>query len=207
MGIGDIIEVTDGRGHIFTCRIIDNHPKHTLVDIIGRVRVEQCWPFNLTVAVAPTKHIDRMEWLIEKLVEVGVNQFVPLLCQRSERREIKRERLEKIAISAMKQSLKATLPAIDEMAPLAEFLSTVSHSSMKFVGYCDEAIPRQLLSQIVEPKSDIVLMIGPEGDFSEEEIHQIMNAGFTPITLGNNRLRTETAAIVAATTIHVINQL
>lgn len=208
MGAGDEINVIDGKGCAYVCRIVDPHPKRALTEIISRREIPQPWPAHLTVAVAPTKHIDRMEWLLEKLTEIGVNRFTPLLCRHSERKEIKSERMEKIAISAMKQSLKAALPQIDEMTPIAKFIDeTAASGAQKFVAYCDKDTERKNLAKELQPNRDTVILIGPEGDFAPEEIQRALAAGFVPVTLGDCRLRTETAALAAAQTFHVINQL
>lgn len=205
MQSGDEIEVVDGRGGLYRCRIVMAHQKHTVVELIERMQLSAVWPMNITVAVAPTKHLDRMEWLVEKLVEIGVNRIVPIRCARSERKEIKTERLEKIAVSAMKQSLKAVLPEIDGMTPLTRFVATCG-STQKFVAYCDDAVERRLLAREYRPGTDVTVLIGPEGDFSPDEINAVISAGFVPVTLGDNRLRTETAALVACDTFHIITQ-
>lgn len=205
--VGDIIDVIDGRGHRLKCRIADAHAKHTLIEVVESQEIAQPWIGDITIAVAPTKHLDRMEWLVEKLVEIGINRFVPLLCTHSERKEIKRERIEKIAISAMKQSLKATLPHIDEMTPLKIFIKEfAARKSDRYVAYCDPEIPRRLLAKELRPGNDTVILIGPEGDFSPQEIHETIASGFKPISLGDCRLRTETAALAACQAIHVVNQ-
>ena len=205
---GDIIEVIDGKGHEFTCKLIDNHSKHTALEIIEKRDAKLPWSNNITIAVAPTKLMDRMEWLVEKLTEIGVNRIAPLLCEHSERKEIKVERLEKTAISAMKQSLKATLPRVDPITPISKFIEEVRKSNaQKFVAYCDEATDKRLLAKAYESGSDVVILIGPEGDFSPTEISKLLDAGFNAISLGDCRLRTETAALVACDTIHIINQL
>lgn len=206
MQAGDCIEIIDGRGSLYKCRITTAHHKRTEVEIVERVDLPPVWPFNITVAVAPTKHLDRMEWMVEKLVEIGVNRIVPIRCMRSERKEIKTERLEKIAVSAMKQSLKAVLPRIDEMMPLAAFLSSVDKSDQRFVAYCDDWVERKLLAREYRHGESVAVLIGPEGDFSPEEIKMTIDEGFIPVTLGDNRLRTETAALVACDTFHIINQ-
>ena len=123
MKAGDIIEVIDGKGFRYECKILDAHQKRTQIEIINKTNIPLSWNNNITIAVAPTKHLDRMEWLIEKMTEIGINNFIPLLCRHSERKEIKTERLEKIAISAMKQSLKAYLPKIVSMTPIKEFIT------------------------------------------------------------------------------------
>lgn len=205
MKAGETIEVIDGIGHRYTCRLVDAHPKRAMVEIADTTDVPLPWPHNITIAVAPTKHLDRMEWLVEKLTEIGVNRFIPLLCRHSERKEIKRERLEKIAVSAMKQSLKAVLPVIDEMTPLSKVISRAT-GMQRFIAYCDPEIPRRLLARTYHPMTDTLILIGPEGDFSREEITSALNKGFIPVSLGDNRLRTETAALVACDTCHVLDQ-
>ncbi len=147
-----------------------------------------------------------MEWLVEKAVEIGIDSFVPILTSRSERRQIKTERLEKIAVSAMKQSLKAILPTIHPMTPLKDFLKGISPQAQKFVGWCDSESDRRLLAKACRPATDTTILIGPEGDFTPEEIDACLTAGFTAVTMGDNRLRTETAALVGVDTVHIINQ-
>lgn len=202
---GDEVVVVDGRGNRFRCCLLDNHSKHTAVEILEKTEVAPVWSNIITVMVAPTKHNDRMEWLVEKLVEIGINRFVPIKCRFSERKEIKRERLEKIAVSAMKQSLKATLPEITEMMPLAKAVESFT-APQQFVGYCDDSIERKFLANQYKPGADVNILIGPEGDFSPEEIEMLVSKGYCPVTMGDNRLRTETAALVGVTTVHVINQ-
>ena len=206
MKSGDLIEVIDGKGYRYECKILEAHQKRTSIEIINKQYIPLSWPNNITIAVAPTKHLDRMEWLVEKLTEVGVNNIIPLLCRYSERKEIKTERLEKIAISAMKQSLKAVLPKIATMTLIRDFI-TECNATQKFIAYCDSSIPRILFSKEYKVNEDTVILIGPEGDFSKDEINFALEHGFKPISLGDNRLRTETAALVACNTCHIINQL
>ncbi len=203
---GDALEVVDGRGVRYVCRLLEAHPKHAMVEIVEAKEQPLHWSHHITLAVAPTKLNDRMEWLVEKLVEIGINRIVPVRCAHSERKEIKHDRLEKIAISAMKQSLKATLPQIDEMMPLSDFLKSVD-AEQRFMGYCSDEYERALLSRSAKPGLSTAILIGPEGDFSSEEVTAAIAAGFKPVTLGDNRLRTETAALVAVDTIHIINQI
>lgn len=205
MSAGDVIEVVDGRGNIFSCQIVEPHHKHTRVEIISQRRSEKVWPGAITIAIAPTKHNDRMEWLVEKLVEIGVDRIVFLRCRHSERKEINLERMEKIAVSAMKQSLKAILPKIEGMVAMSEFINETT-AGERFIAYCDPSIPRRLLAKEFTPGSEATILIGPEGDFSPEEIRKALDGGWCPVTLGDNRLRTETAALVAADTCHIINQ-
>ena len=157
------------------------------------------------IAVAPTKHLDRMEWLVEKAVETGVNRIIPLLCRHSERKELKTERLEKIAVAAMKQSLKAVMPVIDPLTPVEQVIAAFTNYQ-RFIAYCDRSIPRILLAANYTPGRPAIAMIGPEGDFSPEEIRSALDTGWTPVSLGPCRLRTETAALTALQTFHIIDQ-
>ena len=203
---GDELQVIDGKGNVYTCRLVDAHSKHAGVEILDSYPQPLPWSQQLAVAVAPTKHLDRMEWLVEKMTEIGVNRIIPLLTDRGGRREIKVERLEKIAVAAMKQSLKATRPVIEPMTPLHSLI-TMMPDSQKFVAYCDPEIPRVNLARSYQPGLDTLILIGPEGDFTPAEIRATLDAGFKPVTLGDNRLRTETAALFALSTCHVIDQL
>lgn len=205
---GDEICVTDGTGHRYTARIVEANPRATLLDILDIADVPEHWRCDITLAVAPTKNMDRMEWLTEKGVEIGVNRIVPLLCEHSERKVLKADRLRKIAVSAMKQSLKTSVPTIEEMTPISDFLKQSASSEVqKFMGYCDAQYPRLDLAQAYTPPDDVIIMIGPEGDFSPEEVKLAVEAGFIPSTFGKSRLRTETAAVVALDTVHILNRL
>ncbi|MDE5971175.1 MAG: 16S rRNA (uracil(1498)-N(3))-methyltransferase [Muribaculaceae bacterium] len=203
---GDELELSDGKGRLYHCRLLSAHPKHATVEVIDTTDHPLPWSYRLTLAVAPTKHLDRMEWLMEKLTEVGINRFVPLLCARSERRELKTERLTKIAVSAMKQSLKSVMPEIDAMTPIKRFI-TECDATRKFICHCDHESERLLLARQIIPQTDTAVLIGPEGDFSPDEVQLALDHGFTPVTLGDNRLRTDTAALFAASTVNIINQL
>lgn len=204
---GDTLQAIDGCGLLYTCRLVEAHPKRAAVEIIESRLQPLPWAQQLTVAVAPTKHMDRMEWMVEKLVEIGVNRIVPLLCRHSERKELKPERLRKIAVSAMKQSLKSALPTIEEMTPIKTFLNEPSGGTDRYIAYCDRNIERRLLAKTYRPLRDSTILIGPEGDFSPEEVSAALSAGYIPVSLGDCRLRTETAAVSACDTCHIINQL
>jgi len=200
---GDTLQVVDGRGNIYTCRIVEAHPKHTVVDVLETLVQPRHWPCDIELAVAPTKHIDRMEWLVEKAVELGIDRITPLRCVRSERKEIKVERLTKIAVSAMKQSLKATLPRIDAITPFADYLAE-NFVGQKFFCYCNEELPRQFMTTLYNAPSAVRILIGPEGDFSPEEAQEAISSGYDPVSLGDCRLRTETAAVYAVAQIHTL---
>ena len=206
MKSGDIIEVIDGKGYRYECKILEAHQKRTSVEIITKQHIPLSWNNEITIAVAPTKHLDRIEWLVEKLTEIGVNRIVPLLCRHSERKDVKTNRLEKIAISAMKQSLKTVLPTIEPMTSIKKIICE-HNAKQKFIAYCDRSIPRLLFSKEYVANENTIILIGPEGDFSQEEINLALEYGYKPISLGDNRLRTETAALVACNTCHIINQI
>ena len=202
---GDRVEAVDGRGTLYRCTIAEAHPKRARLEVDEIVELPKTWGGTITLAIAPTKHNDRMEWLVEKLVEIGVDRIVPLRCRHSERKEINIDRLEKIAVSAMKQSLKATLPAIEPMTPYAEFLAAQPDDAARYIAYCDPSIPRKLFAREYQPGRDTVILIGPEGDFAPEEISQALDGGWLPVSLGDNRLRTETAGLVAVDTCHIVD--
>ncbi|MCH5326826.1 MAG: 16S rRNA (uracil(1498)-N(3))-methyltransferase [Duncaniella sp.] len=203
---GDELQVVDGKGHIYLCRLVDAHHKHAAIEIVRTIDAPLPWPQRLAVAVAPTKHLDRMEWMVEKLTEIGVNDIIPILCRRSERREIKTERLEKIAVAAMKQSLKAVCPNIWPMTPLSDILGFMP-DAQRFIAYCDPEIPRVEMAGVCAPRRDTLVLIGPEGDFDPAEIRSALDAGFLPVSLGDNRLRTESAAIYAITIPHIVDSI
>ena len=200
---GDQLTVTDGKGFFFLCTLIQAHPKHCIVSIDSEVAQPKTWNFNLHIAFAPTKNIDRMEWFAEKATESGIDRFTPLLCRFSERKELKTERLEKIVVSAMKQSQQAVMPIIDEMNPFHLFVEK-PFAGRKFIAHCHPS-PKTALAKTYQKGEDALILIGPEGDFSEEEIQKAVSLGFEPVSLGENRLRTETACLVACHTLHVLN--
>ncbi len=202
---GETIEVVDGKGHLYLCHILTANAKNCAVAIDETIDVAPHWGCRITVAVAPTKNMDRMEWLAEKVTEMGVDRIVPLLCRYSERKVLKTERLRKILVSAMKQSLKATLPQLDELTPIADFIKNAPRGQ-RFIAYCDPEIPRRDFVKEYSKGSDVTIMIGPEGDFSQPEIRAALDAGFIPVTLGDSRLRTETAGMFACAAVHTINQ-
>ncbi|MDE5877420.1 MAG: 16S rRNA (uracil(1498)-N(3))-methyltransferase [Muribaculaceae bacterium] len=203
---GDIITVTDGTGYRYECEITAAYHKGVSVAIVSRQLIEQHWGVNITLAVAPTKNMDRMEWLVEKAVEIGVDRIVLLWCEHSERKVVKTERLVKIAVSAMKQSLKTRLPEVTELIRFDDFIASVP-AGVRMMGYCDCSLPRHEMVGVYTAGNDAVIMIGPEGDFSPSEVARAMEAGFVPVTMGESRLRTETAALFGVEAIHIINQL
>ena len=205
MSEGDELEVVDGKGGLFRCRITMAHSKHCAVEIVGSEHEVPHWGHRIVLAVAPTKNLDRMEWLVEKVTEMGIDRIIPLRCRYSERKELKTARLQKILVSAMKQSLKATLPQLDEMTPISSVLDAPFDGD-KFIAYCDRNIERKTLVREYRPGRNVLILIGPEGDFSQQEVEHAIARGFVPVTLGESRFRTESAAVFACNAIHVINQ-
>lgn len=203
---GDEIEVVDGKGTLYLCRISLAHNKKCGVEIVERRPNMPHWGNKIVMCVAPTKNLDRIEWFAEKCTEMGMDRLIPLRCRYSERKELKIERLQKILVSAMKQSLKATLPELDEMTPIKEVLE-MPFVGQKFICYCDDAIDRKLFVSEYRPGVDTMILIGPEGDFSKEEVELALKNGFVPVSLGDSRLRTETAAVAACFVCHTVNQL
>lgn len=206
MRAGDSIEVVDGSGNLYHCVLTDADPRGASVEIRSCESLTKSWEGMITIAIAPPKNADRMEWLVEKLVEIGVDRIVPLRCEHSERKSVNVERLRKIAVSAMKQSLKARCPEIPDTVPYDKFIEETPEGD-RYIAYCDKNIPRQLLSRLYRAGSDTCILIGPEGDFSPREIRQALDSGWQPVSLGDERLRTETAALVACDTCHIISQL
>jgi 16S rRNA (uracil1498-N3)-methyltransferase len=207
MGEGDTIEVVDGNGTLYTCRITMAHPKRCAVEVVERVEQLPHWGCRIVLGIAPTKNLDRMEWLVEKCVEMGVDRIIPLRCRNSERTVLKTERLRKIMVSAMKQSLKATLPQLDEMTAVEQVL-VEPFDGTRCIAYCDALLPRearQTLAGVYQAGGDVMVLIGPEGDFSPEEVQAARAAGFLPVTLGESRLRTETAGMMAVASVHTLN--
>ncbi|GAB4329847.1 MAG: 16S rRNA (uracil(1498)-N(3))-methyltransferase [Bacteroidales bacterium] len=201
---GDRLEITDGKGMICTGIIEIDNPKSCQVRVTGTRIVEAPFYKNLHIAVAPTKNISRFEWFLEKATETGVGKITPLICKRSERKSVRTDRLLKILISAMKQSKQSWLP---ELTAPEEFKSFVTRKfdGQKFIPWIsDESMP--LLSKSLRQGFPAVIIIGPEGDFSDEEIIMARKSEFIPVSLGKNRLRTETAALVSGLTFNFVNQ-
>lgn len=202
---GDAIAITDGKGSLYKAVIAEAHPKHCKVDIVESKTEVLPWKNRIEIAVAPTKNPDRMEWFVEKAVETGIDKISLLRTRYSERKEMKTDRLHKILISAMKQSLKATLPELQETIDFNEFIKQ-KFEGRKFIAHCRPE-EKPLLSRQYHKGENVLILIGPEGDFSPEEISAATENGFQPVSLGESRLRTETAALAACQTIHILNQL
>jgi len=196
---GETIHFITGDGNLYS-GTIENASKR---EVAGTYQLkEKHWgsvPYDLTIAVAPTKNMDRFEWFLEKSIELGVTHIIPLRCERSERKIIKEERLFKVALSATKQSLKGKLPQISPLIPFKDFLQ-LNLEGTRCIAHCDDS-ERTAFTELV-PNQKLVVLIGPEGDFTAEEVLAAENAGFTPIHLGQSRLRTETAALTAVSMVY-----
>ena len=198
--IGDKITVTNGFGTMAEACIISNTSKNFSLIVDSINSNYRPIPYTLHVAIAPTKNIDRYEWFLEKSTEIGISKITPILSSHSERKVVKFDRSEKILISAMKQSQKAFLPALDELTPIKSFLEQTSTiTAQKFIAHCDDEQSKTELFHSLEPNREYIILIGPEGDFSPEEVELAHKYGFKSVALGSERLRTETAALYATT--------
>ena len=201
---GDEISVIDGCGTLYRCRITSDSHKGVEAAVLSS---EEGWgghPYRLHLAVCPTKSNDRFEWFAEKACEIGFDELSPIIGEHSERKILKTPRVEKILVSAAKQSLKAAVPAVNEPVSVKEFIKATEAETdtLKLIAYCfeDERVPRRSIKEVLNSfdGTDIIVMIGPEGDFSHSEAEAALAAGFIPVHLGDSRLRTETAALTAA---------
>lgn len=197
---GDEVTLTDGDGNFYRAEIGNATDKRCFVNIVETLPQAPLWSGHLHIAMAPTKHMDRTEWFAEKAAEIGFDELTFLNCRFSERKVIKTERISKILVSAIKQSLKARLPKLNEMTDFNKFIAR-SFKGQKFIAHCREG-EKPLLKDVVRREEDALVLIGPEGDFSEEEVKKALEHGFAPISLGKSRLRAETAALVAC---HILN--
>ncbi|MDY4248882.1 16S rRNA (uracil(1498)-N(3))-methyltransferase [Bacteroides pyogenes] len=204
LNIGDEVILTDGKGCFYKAEISAATHKRCLVTVKESIPQPPLTLCRIHIAMAPTKNMDRNEWFAEKATEIGIDQLSFLCCRFSERKVIKTERIEKILVSAMKQSLKAYLPKLNEMMEFDKFIAQ-DFKGQKFIAHCYEGAKPQL-KHILKPGKDAIVLIGPEGDFSEEEVEKAINNGFIPVSLGRSRLRTETAALVACHTLNLLNQ-
>ncbi|GHT50370.1 ribosomal RNA small subunit methyltransferase E [Bacteroidia bacterium] len=258
--VGDVIDITDGKGFFYKALIVEAHPNHCEVQLLETQIQPLSWSNRIEIAVAPTKNLERIEWFVEKATEIGVNKITLLHTQHSERKDVKTERIQKIVVSAMKQSLKATLPEIQGMTAFKRFVRR-PFEGLKCIAHCNQG-EKQLLSTLLAGRSgdatpntstllagrsgdatpntstlfaersgdampdampdatpdatsdtgenvmpDVLILIGPEGDFSESEVEEALAYGFLPISLGESRLRTETAALYALHAVHVLMSL
>jgi len=202
---GDAIYFTDGKGILAEAIITDAHPKRCKVGIVKLTVQPKPYEGNIHLAVAPTKNAERMEWMVEKCTEMGIDRISFLLTERTERVHFNLERMEKKAISAMKQSLQCRLPQINSPMRFTDFLQKVCEKG-RFIAHADKEEPKHLF-QLAQPATDICLLIGPEGDFTPSELEAAKATGFQVVRLGNMRLRTETAAVLGCHALHLLNEV
>lgn len=206
---GDRINIIDGHGTMYECTLVADSPKG------AEARIEQAhqnWgghPYDLTMAVCPTKNIDRYEWFAEKATEFGVDRIVPVIGEHSERKILKPERMNRILLSAAKQSLKASIPELSDTTSVREFIeSTAGTESLKLIAYCfEDGQERHSIREVLEKNDakEVIVLIGPEGDFSREEADAAVSAGYVPVHIGESRLRTETAALASVSMVYYRN--
>lgn len=200
---GEVIHLTNGTGTLYEARITDARSKQVAVEITNRQENFGRRDYRVHLAVAPTKNIDRFEWFLEKATEIGVDEITPLICEHSERRQLRTARLEKVIVAAMKQSLKAYLPALNPTVDFRRFIAEKREGQL-YIAHLEESEP-VLLQKVYSQGNDITILVGPEGDFSPAEIESAIKSAYQIISLGESRLRTETAAIVACNTVQLLN--
>jgi 16S rRNA (uracil1498-N3)-methyltransferase len=189
---GDVLSILNGKGYQFTATIVDDHPKHCLVKIVYVV-FEEAPKNKIHIAIAPTKNMDRLEWFLEKATEIGVDSITPIIGDNSERKQLKTERLEKVIIAAQKQSKRFYLPVLNPLTTVTQFIDNHPNS---YFAHCENEVNKRDFS-LEKFKEDVTIMVGPEGDFSQKEIAYALKKGLIPVSLGANRLRTETAGVYA----------
>jgi len=205
LGAGDELWLTDGGGNLYRAVVRDADTRRCTVEVLSTEAEHGRLPYALTLAVAPTKNPDRYEWMLEKATEIGVGAIVPLDCRHSERHTINMQRSGKVLVEAMKQSLKCYLPRLEPVTPFSKTVAA-PFDGVKLIAHCYGDQPREAISALARPGDNVLLLIGPEGDFSPEEVAAALEHGFRAITLGPARLRTETAAIMAAAELSIINR-
>ncbi len=202
---GDILFVTNGLGYLFECEITLASDNKCIVKI-NSFEKKEAPKFHLHLAVAPTKMNDRYEWFLEKATEIGIQEITPIICDRSERKVINKERFDKIVLSALKQCNETYLPKLNEAVTLKEFINKQQNKGLQLIAHCEET-DKKTLKSVLKTNEDVTLLIGPEGDFSVKEIALALENNYIPVSLGNTRLRTETAAVVACHSVVFFNEL
>lgn len=205
LGKGDKVTLIDGRGGLYDAEIVGETKRNITLSILNTTLNYQKRNHHLHIAIAPTKNIDRYEWFLEKATEIGVEEITPIICERSERKVVKEDRLNKVITSAVKQSLQAYHPILNEAVSFKDFVQSAS-AAEKMIAHCVADEPRQFIDQIAQPAQQYLILIGPEGDFSPAEIELALQNGFKPLTLGTTRLRTETAGLAACFEVNYLNR-
>jgi 16S rRNA (uracil1498-N3)-methyltransferase len=204
LDVGSLLHLVDGIGGFYDAIIEDAHPKRAKLLIVNKLENFSKRNHYLHIAIAPTKNIERVEWFLEKATEIGIDEITPLICDRSERKEIKTERLNKVITSAVKQSIKAFHPKLNEAVRFSDLVSK-STNTQKFIAHCIDGSKVSIKDQLIT-NGNYLVMIGPEGDFTLQEVETAVNNNFIPISLGDSRLRTETAALEACFEINFLNR-
>ncbi|MCX2431867.1 16S rRNA (uracil(1498)-N(3))-methyltransferase [Pedobacter sp. GR22-10] len=202
---GTVVNLVDGIGGFYTAEIIDDHPKKVTLSVLNVEREFHKRNHYLHIAVAPTKNIDRLEWFLEKATELGIDEITPIITDRSERRIVKDDRLNKVITAAVKQSIKAYHPKLNEAISFDDFLKQPFEGE-RLIAHCIQDSEKKFISDLAVPHQKYLILIGPEGDFTPEEVGLALNKGFKPLTLGENRLRTETAALSVCFEINYLNR-
>ena len=203
---GDGISVIDGTGPLYRCRLTGDDPRGAVAEVVEVLPEFGAHPYRLTMAVCPTKNIDRYEWFVEKATEIGVDAIAPVIGDHSERKVLRADRLERLVLSAAKQSLKGRIPEVLPVRSVQELIAGAPASALRLIAYCDESLPgrHSIVEALKEARGrEIVVLIGPEGDFSPAEVAAALQAGFVPVHLGPSRLRTETAALTAVQAVYL----
>lgn len=206
---GDEIFLMDGKGSFYQANVTLAATKHCMYDIVKALPQQKTWKGHVHLAIAPTKMMDRMEWMIEKMTEVGFDEITFLNCRYSERKQLRIDRLEKIVIAAMKQSRKAWKPVVNPIMPFQDFVNQQREGGL-YIAHCYTEIARKdFLNEIQQAngQQDVTILVGPEGDFSIDEVHQALEKGFSSVSLGQNRLRTETAGLVSIVMSQVVKRI
>lgn len=201
---GEELFVFDGKGNLFEARIQSIGKKEVTVHVERLLQTDEADQPKLHIAIAPPKNIERLEWFVEKATEIGVAEITPLVCKHSERKELRIDRMEKILLGACKQSLKLSLPKLNNLVKLEDFVGQKKNKAQKFIAYCDEKAVH--LKNAYTGNADAIILIGPEGDFTKEEILKAEQNEFKTVSLGKSRLRLETAGIFAATVFNLLNE-
>lgn len=203
--VDDCVILIDGIGGLYEAKVVLAHPKKTIVEILSKKENYQKRNYYLHLAVAPTKNIERFEWFLEKATEIGIDEITPIICDRSERKDVKIDRLIRVVTSAVKQSIKAYHPRINQPIKFKNFIEEFSIPSQRFIAHCGEGEKKEI-KEYPSSNPNYLILIGPEGDFTNQEITLAGNKNFSAITLGNSRLRTETAALEACFEINFLNR-
>jgi 16S rRNA (uracil1498-N3)-methyltransferase len=205
MSKGADVRLIDGKGNLYEGIISDPDQTRCIIEITGKTVDFEKRDYHLHIAISPLKNPERFEWFIEKSVEIGIDEITPLICRNTEKPGIKSERINNLIIAAMKQSLKATKTILNSPLDFIDFISQDT-KGVRMIAHCNESIIRERVSDVYAKNENTIILIGPEGDFSTEEINSAMNNGFSSVHLGSSRLRTETAGVAACHSIYFLNQ-